>query len=161
MKKMRLRYAGACRLCGASRPVGTEAIYESETKTVQCLECATGTPETTPHVERAVDNSLSTESGIAGSSARREYERRKAKDEEKRREKWGPFGGIAVVLSDERQSTKAWDRGAIVCRRACTAYSSLTVRSLTRSISISRCASDSTAKRMRWIGRGSTLGKSS
>jgi hypothetical protein len=48
MKKMRLRYAGACRLCGASLPAGTEAIYESETKTVRCLECATETPETTP-----------------------------------------------------------------------------------------------------------------
>ncbi|MET3933599.1 nuclease-related domain-containing protein [Arthrobacter sp. OAP107] len=113
MKKMRLRYAGACRLCGASLPAGTEAMYESETKTVRCLECATETPETAPHLKRVGDNSLSTESGIAGSSARREYERRKAKDEEKLREKWGPFGGIAVTLSDERQSTKSWDRGAI------------------------------------------------
>jgi hypothetical protein len=50
--------------------------------------------------------------GIAGSSARREYERRKARDEERLRYKWGPFGGIAVALSDERQSTKAWARGA-------------------------------------------------
>lgn len=46
-------------------------------------------------------------------SARREYERRKAKDEEKLREKWGRHGGLAVALSDERQSTKALDRGAI------------------------------------------------
>jgi hypothetical protein len=50
--------------------------------------------------------------GIAGSSARREYERRKAKDEQRLREKWGRFGGLAVALSDERQSTKAWERGA-------------------------------------------------
>jgi hypothetical protein len=113
MKKMRLRYAGACRLCSDSVQAGTEAIYESDTKTVRCLECATETPETAPHLERVGYNSLSTESGIAGSSARREYERRKAKDEEKLREKWGPFGGIAVAVSDERQSTKAWDRGAI------------------------------------------------
>jgi hypothetical protein len=113
MKKMRLRYAGACRLCGASLSAGTEAIYESGTKTVRCLECATETPESTPHLERVGDNPLSTASGIAGASARREYERRKAKDEEKLREKWGPFGGIAVAVSDEHQSTKAWDRGAI------------------------------------------------
>jgi hypothetical protein len=50
---------------------------------------------------------------VAGSSARREYERRRAKDEERLREKWGRFGGLAVALSDERQHTKSWDRGAV------------------------------------------------
>lgn len=39
--------------------------------------------------------------------------RRMAKDEEKLREKWGRFGGLAVALSDERQHTKSWDRGAV------------------------------------------------
>ncbi|MDQ0211910.1 nuclease-related domain-containing protein [Arthrobacter bambusae] len=53
------------------------------------------------------------ESGAAGLSARREYERRKAQDEERLRAKWGRLGGFAVALSDERQSTKAWERGAI------------------------------------------------
>ncbi len=51
--------------------------------------------------------------GVAGGSARREYQRRKAKDEERLRAKWGRFGGIAVALSDERQSTAAWERGAV------------------------------------------------
>jgi Nuclease-related domain len=114
VKEMRLRYAGACRLCGASLSAGTVAIYESETKTVRCLECATEAPENEPpELEPPDDEPLSADSGVAGSSARREYERRKAKDEEKLREKWGRFGGLAVALSDERQTTKAWDRGAI------------------------------------------------
>ncbi|MDI3209780.1 nuclease-related domain-containing protein [Pseudarthrobacter sp. AL07] len=56
---------------------------------------------------------MSPDSGVAGSSARREYERRRAKDEEKLREKWGRFGGLAVALSEERQNTKSWDQGAI------------------------------------------------
>lgn len=51
--------------------------------------------------------------GGAGSSARREYERRKANDETRIRAKWGRLGGVAVALSEERQSTKAWDRGAV------------------------------------------------
>ncbi len=51
--------------------------------------------------------------GVAGGSARREYERRKTKDEERLRAKWGRFGGIAAALSDERQSTAAWEKGAI------------------------------------------------
>lgn len=114
MKQMRLRYAGTCRLCAASLPAGTQAIYESETKTVRCVECATqATEDMPPHLEPPCDESLSTESGVAGSSARREYERRKAKDEEKLRQKWGRFGGVALALSDERQPTKAWDRGAV------------------------------------------------
>lgn len=101
-------------MCGTSLPAGTEAIYETETKTVRCLECPTEAAESTFHDLGPAREALpANESGIAGSSARREYERRKAKDEERLREKWGHFGGIAVAVSDERQSTKAWDRGAI------------------------------------------------
>jgi hypothetical protein len=37
----------------------------------------------------------------------------KAKDEQRLREKWGRLGGLAVALSDERQSTKAWETGAV------------------------------------------------
>lgn len=49
----------------------------------------------------------------AGSSARREYERRSAKDEARIRSEWGRLGGIAVALTPERQSTKAWATGAV------------------------------------------------
>ncbi|TQS94365.1 NERD domain-containing protein [Arthrobacter sp. TS-15] len=111
---MRLRYAGGCRVCGASLPAGTEAIHESETKTVRCLECATDATETmSPDLEPTGDESSANEPGVAGSSARCEYERRKAKDEEKLHEKWGRLGGLAVALADERQHTKSWERGAV------------------------------------------------
>lgn len=50
--------------------------------------------------------------GQAGGSARREYERRRARDEARIRERWGRFGGIAVALSDEKPSTTAWRTGA-------------------------------------------------
>ena len=36
-KRMRLRYAGTCRVCAAALPAKTEAIYERETKTVRCV----------------------------------------------------------------------------------------------------------------------------
>jgi hypothetical protein len=49
----------------------------------------------------------------AGSSARREYERRRAKDEARIRADWGPLGSLAVALSSERQSTRAWNTGAL------------------------------------------------
>jgi len=114
---MKLRFAGTCRLCGRWLPAKAEAIYERATKTVRCVSCD---PQPADVV---VSEPLSTEGkerepapdapGVAGSSARREYERRKAKDEERLREKWGRLGGIAVALSDERQNTKAWERGAV------------------------------------------------
>jgi len=48
----------------------------------------------------------------AGASAQREYDRRRAADEDKVRARWGRLGGLAVRLSEERQSTKAWSVGA-------------------------------------------------
>ena len=106
---MNLRYAGTCRLCGTEVPPHAEAIYERATKTVRCVEC----PTTAETGEVAVDLGPAAESGVAGASARHEYERRKAKEEERMREKWGRFGGIAVALSDEKRNTKAWATGAV------------------------------------------------
>ena len=161
-KRMKLRYAGPCRLCGTMIPAGTSAVYERMSKTVRCLECrspdepptpASGSvsacvpspPEIAPvpmgetlggreprgagemaapagpadmdadpaPATQSAVPSLVEEPGAAGASARREYERRRANDEAKIRERWGRLGGIAVALSDEKQSTKAWATGAI------------------------------------------------
>lgn len=54
-----------------------------------------------------------TDSGTAGASARREHERRRARDEARIREAYGRFGGIAVALSEERRSTRSWSTGAV------------------------------------------------
>ncbi|WP_051196451.1 nuclease-related domain-containing protein [Jonesia quinghaiensis] len=56
---------------------------------------------------------MSNSQGDAGASARREYERRKARDEEKLRAQWGRLGGLAVALSSERRSTQVWEKGAV------------------------------------------------
>ena len=115
-KRMKLRYAGVCRLCGTDLPARTDAIYERATKTVRCMECPSALSEGDALVENAsaaIELALEPGVGVAGSSARREYERRKAKDEEQLRQKWGKLGGIAVALSDEKQSTKAWAIGAV------------------------------------------------
>lgn len=37
-KRMKLRYAGVCRLCGTELPARADAIYERATKTVRCVE---------------------------------------------------------------------------------------------------------------------------
>ena len=120
-KQMKLRYAGRCRLCGMELAARAEAIYERETKTVRCVTCQAQPLEVAVSEPLSIEDKPRTEDreparvepGVAGFSARREYERRQVKDEEQIRAKWGRLGGIAVALSDERQSTMAWERGAV------------------------------------------------
>ncbi|WP_260855643.1 nuclease-related domain-containing protein [Curtobacterium sp. 9128] len=68
--------------------------------------------------------------GRAGSSARREHERRRAKDEAAIRASWGKLGGIAVALTPERQSTTAWRTGAIGEERVGAALDALASESI-------------------------------
>jgi len=121
-KRMRLRYAGACRVCGVELPAKVEAIYERTTKTVRCVSHDVH-PAVEPAVVEVVDPAVVevvepavvevVESGTAGASARREFERRKAKREERIRTKHPKLGGLMLAVSDEQQSTTAWDIGAL------------------------------------------------
>jgi len=112
-KVMALRYAGRCRVCSREIAARERAVYERASKTVRCLECPAVAPEQDGVVAGPPSAPPPVEAGTAGASARREYERRRARDEERLRAKWGRFGGIAVALSEEKQSTSAWDRGAV------------------------------------------------
>lgn len=98
-KRMKLRYAGTCRLCETALPSGADAIYERTLKAVRCVEC---------HAETNVP-----QAGAAGASARREFERRKDHREQRIRDNHPKLGGLILALSDEPQSTRAWERGAI------------------------------------------------
>jgi hypothetical protein len=100
-KRMRLRYAGTCRLCGRALAAGSDAVYERAAKTVRCVGCATEATDGAPGP------------GIAGASARREYERRKDAREQRIRTKHPKLGGLILALSDDPQSTTAWERGAV------------------------------------------------
>jgi len=97
-KRMRLRYAGKCRLCDRSLEAGADAVYERGSKTVRCVACAEPT-----------DGDV----GAAGASARREYERRRNSREQRIRASHPKLGGLILALSDDPQSTQAWERGAI------------------------------------------------
>lgn len=101
-KRMRLRYAGTCRGCSVALPAGEWAVYFSDAKQVECLTC---------HEQPIVDAEPA--SGRAGTSARREYERRVAKREDCVRSAHPRLGGLILALSDEPQSTQAWLRGAV------------------------------------------------
>ncbi len=108
---MRLRYAGVCRICAAELPARTEAIYERSTKTVRCLshhEPAGLVVEVGEPTEPAP-----VDVGVPGASARREFERRKARREKRIREKNPKLGGLILALSDDPQSTRSWQTGAV------------------------------------------------
>lgn len=119
-KVMRLRYAGTCAGCGAELESGTRAACYKATRTVRCLACIEPggpVPSRAPAAAPALDSTPAPtpgaiESGAAGSSARREYERRSAKREARIREAHPRLGGLILALTDEPQSTTAWARGA-------------------------------------------------
>jgi hypothetical protein len=48
----------------------------------------------------------------AGASAQAEFDRRHQKREQSLEARWGRLAGVAKLLSDDPQSTKAWARGA-------------------------------------------------
>lgn len=118
VKVMRLRYAGTCCLCGVGLDAGTRASYDRSAKTVACLTCPGGSVVTVETDDAATTSSVPeprpapVETGAAGASARREYERRAAKRETRIREAHPRLGGLILALSDEPQSTTAWARGA-------------------------------------------------
>jgi hypothetical protein len=112
-KRMKLRYAGVCRLCGAGLAARTEAIYERSAKTVRCLGCSPD-PVVEVRAERASKPpSMPIDVGTPGASARREHERRQAKREARIRGKHPKLGGLTFAMSDDPQSTTAWKTGAL------------------------------------------------
>lgn len=96
---MRLRYAGTCRLCTRQISAGEEAVYERDSKRLRCIDCAA--------------EFTGADRGEAGASARREYERRRDNRERRIRTDHPKLGGLILALTDDPQSTKAWERGAI------------------------------------------------
>ena len=101
-----MRYAGACRVCGSELPAKAEAIYERSSKTVRCVVHDV-------HVDDSNEVVEPVDPGVPGASARREFQRRRARRDERTRAKHPKLGGIILALGDEPQSTKAWDAGAL------------------------------------------------
>ena len=111
---MRLRYSGTCRVCAGELPKGSDAVYERTAKSVRCVTCVL-----TPNASEAEPfagpelASEGVEPGVPGASARREFEYRQTRREERVRSKHKRLGGLMLALSDDPQSTRAWDTGAI------------------------------------------------
>ena len=92
-----------CARCGAGLPKGADAFHDAASKTICCLSC----PIQADLAEQPLNY------GIAGGSARREFERRTEKRAAETKGRFGNrLGGLMVALTNEPQSTRAWAAGA-------------------------------------------------
>lgn len=101
----RVKYDGTCACCGAVLARGTPAVWDRASRTMRCIEC--------PTAKHAVAEPA-IEVGVAGGSARAEYERRVAKRDAALTKRWGTGLAAKVVraVTSEPQSTRAWASGA-------------------------------------------------
>jgi hypothetical protein len=91
-RQLRLRYAGTCTQCGKSLAKGEQALYDSSTRSVQCLVCDTPVTE----VIEVVDDP-----SVAGQSANREYVRRKSARDARVKSRLGDIlGGVVLAITD-------------------------------------------------------------
>lgn len=123
---IRLRYAGKCRSCSVGLPAGVVAVYDRGSKTVTCAGCSGSEAVANAgasnaahqmglladHDETLEAREMEISAGIAGASARREAERRSNNREARIREAHPKLGGLILALSEDPQSTKAWEVGA-------------------------------------------------
>lgn len=101
-----LRRDDTCLQCGTAVGAGTRAWWDGSAKTVTCADCHhTGDAPAPPTSE-------STNTAVAGASARREGERRKTAREDRVRRAHPKIGGFLLAVTDEPQSTAAWGKGA-------------------------------------------------
>jgi hypothetical protein len=116
---------------GVQLESGQRAAWNRVTRTVLCLACAEAIvasppagpprgPESGPEpvVEEAAEGEPTPlDTGLAGGSAKAEFDRRHARREARVRGAHPRLGGLILAPSDDPQSTRAWQSGAIGERR--------------------------------------------
>ena len=95
-RQLTLKYDGVCAGCGRALPKGVQALYDFSTHKARCLVCETD------------------DAGVAGASAQREFERRRAVRQSRvARKLTGILDQLQAATSVESPTTLAWERGAI------------------------------------------------
>jgi hypothetical protein len=103
-RQWRVKYDGVCARCGTPLLRGTPAVWDRTTRAIQCIECPSSIPAAMP---------TPVDSGVAGASAQREFERRKAKRDARIDERFGRLAGVVRALTIEPETTRAWATGAV------------------------------------------------
>ena len=100
-RELRLRYSGACRVCGTPLAAGERARWNPGTRTVRCLMCpvtpsvpdepAASVQARTANVEGAQDW------GTAGASAQRQFDRQEGRRRARLRSRWAGLVALGVL----------------------------------------------------------------
>lgn len=101
-----LRYAATCATCGKELRPRDLAHWDKETRTATCAPCLETRAEAEAQPPAEIDR------GEAGASAADEWRRRHERRETQIRGQHKHLGGLILALTDDPQSTKAWDKGA-------------------------------------------------
>lgn len=117
LRRLKVRYTGNCARCRTELPAKVEAFWDRSAKQLICLACeapsaASPATPTTPLTTRAADDLLGTR---PGGSAAAEYEKRRLKEEEGVRNRFGRFPRLAeliIKVTEETADTAAWGKGA-------------------------------------------------
>lgn len=117
-KRLKLRRNGVCSTCGVPLQAGTVALWSGAQRKVMCVahsetnillvEDVVSQPEVVVPTEPETPSSQ----GIAGGSARAENERRIKRREERVTKRFPRAGKYILALTNEPQSTRAWEVGA-------------------------------------------------
>lgn len=102
-RRIRLRRPDRCVACHAALRAGDAALWDAGRREVRCVGCEPAPSVPPPPIARE---------SAPGASARREYERRRAKREERVRARWGRLADVALILGSEPADEKAWAKGA-------------------------------------------------
>jgi hypothetical protein len=120
-----LRYAASCATCGEHLPNGTRAWWDRDIKCVSCQRCVARTESGAAAGDFYVKAAPMPESGVAGASARAEYERRQRRGQQPVLQSHPRLARLMVALSREPQSTEAWAKGADGEQRVAASLDSL------------------------------------
>ncbi|HET7689098.1 MAG TPA: nuclease-related domain-containing protein [Nocardioidaceae bacterium] len=131
-KFLRLRYPGTCSRCGSTLSAKSLAAYDRGAKQLTCRDCVENPTSVPGPVQQDGDRpglepgsqarggvassdaatEFQVDPGVPGGSARREQQRRQIQREQRIRNRHPRLGGLILAISDEPQSTTAWDVGA-------------------------------------------------
>lgn len=108
-----------CADCAQPLPAGTRASWDSDTRTVQCISCASAAPDvaaapgsTSEEVLVPLPREAASIARGGGASAQREYERRHTARDQRVRSRHPKIGGLLLALVPDPSTTKVWAQGA-------------------------------------------------
>ncbi len=137
-KTINLRWATTCAACTSELPAGTAATWSRTERRAYCLDCTPTDAVDAASLDPAPEDRRPLDHGEAGASARREYERRSAREAKRKQQKldddreWRSrvkaerpvLGRLATALTPkpnvapgESHATNAWKTGEAGERR--------------------------------------------